>query len=160
MTALFRLAHIGANEDSPAATVHDFLGNRMAALFVAARDRDSGALLAEEDRRGFADAGCAPGDESYSMFQSHAFNPIPPNLRRPPPALPRLYLRMLHPWRDTARRAISFAFQCDPADAWPIRREIDLLLLPIGFGDQKVIPRENGQLAKYRDFTHRRRVLG
>jgi hypothetical protein len=58
--------------------------------------------------------------------------------------------RMLHPWRDTARRARFLStFQCDPEDAWPIRREIDLLLLPIGFGDQKVIPRENGQLAKY-----------
>ena len=68
MTALFRLAHVGAHEDSPAAVVHDFLGNRMAALFVPARDRDFGALFGEEDRSGRADPGCAPGDQRDFIF--------------------------------------------------------------------------------------------
>jgi hypothetical protein len=67
-TALRRLAHIGANEDSGATVVHDFFDNCLAALFVAAGDRNFGALLCEQNRRGFADAGCAAGDHSDFIF--------------------------------------------------------------------------------------------
>src|SRR5580698_10307433 len=131
MTALVRLAHVGANEDSPAAVVRDFLGNRMATLFVAAGDRDFGALFGEEDRSGRANPGCAPGDQRDFMFQAHALNLSPPDLPRPPPAPPRLQ-RMPRRWQDRVRRAQSLpACPRVPEDACAIRREIDPLPLPI-----------------------------
>ncbi len=65
------LANVGAQEDGLAARFENLRGDRMAALLVAARDRDLGAFLGEEDGSGFADAGSASGDESDFVFQTH-----------------------------------------------------------------------------------------
>src|SRR6266446_9636183 len=126
MTAVVCLADVGTNEDGVVTAVHDFLGNGLPALFVAARDRDLGAFFGEQKGRSFANAGCAACDQSDSVLQAHAFNLIPQDLRRPLPVPPQSQ-RMLHRWQDRARRVRSLpACRRDPEDDWPSPTKNDL----------------------------------
>ena len=65
------LANIGAQEDGLTAAFQNPGSDRVPPLFVAARDRDLGALFGKEDGSGFADARRASGDESDFVFERH-----------------------------------------------------------------------------------------
>ena len=54
-----------------AAGFEDLRGDGVAALLVAARDRDLGAFFGKEDGGSFADARGASGDESDFVFETH-----------------------------------------------------------------------------------------
>ena len=62
--ALVEAANVSGNENGFAATLQDALGYGLPAFFIAAGNRDAGAFLGEEDRRGLSDAGGSAGDES------------------------------------------------------------------------------------------------